>query len=220
MLRPTLTALFVLLLGALAALGTQPVRSQPVRSQPYTLSQSSRLWLSGTSTLNAFECQAKKLRLDHGVDHVIEGSGFTMPGVSLVVPINNLDCDNRRMNKDLRAALQADAFPDIRLDVFRIEMPWDVSDDAERNGRPRLILYGTMSLAGTSQEMTIRLTSWLDDMKRLHGQGSLEVRMTDFGIDPPTALFGLVKAHDDILIRFHLTADPDTPTADSPAGTP
>ena len=143
-----------------------------------------------------------------------------MPGVSLVVPINNLDCDNRRMNKDLRAALQADAFPDIRLDVFRIEMPWDVSDDAERNGRPRLILYGTMSLAGTSQEMTIRLTSWLDDMKRLHGQGSLEVRMTDFGIDPPTALFGLVKAHDDILIRFHLTADPDTPTADSPAGTP
>ena len=215
MLRPILTALFVLLLGTLAAL-----RTQPVRSQPYTLSQSSRLWLSGTSTLNAFECQAKKLRLDHGVDHVIEGSGFTMPGVSLVVPINNLDCDNRRMNKDLRAALQADVFPEIRLDVFRIEMPWDVAGDAEKNGRPRVTLYGTMSLAGSSREVTIRLTSWLDDMKRLHGQGSLEVRMTDFGVEPPTALFGLVKAHDDILIRFHLMADPDTPTADAPAGTP
>jgi hypothetical protein len=57
-------------------------------------------------------------------------------------------------------------------------------------------------------------------MKRLHGQGSLQVRMTDFGVEPPTALFGLVKAHDDILIRFHLMADPDTPTADAPAGTP
>jgi len=143
-----------------------------------------------------------------------------MPGASLLVPIHNLDCDNRRMNKDLRAALQADVFPENRLDVYRVEMPWDVAGAAEKNGRPRVTLYGTMSLAGSSREVTIRLTSWLDDMKRLHGQGSLEVRMTDFGIEPPTALFGLVKAHDDILIRFHLMADPDTSTADAPAGTP
>jgi len=205
----------VLLLASWLAVG-----SASVQAQRYVLSPLSQLWLAGTSTLSSFECEAGTLRFDHEVDHEIEGRGFTLPGVSMIVPIRDLDCDNRRMNRDLREALQADTFPEIRLDVFQIDMPWDTSASIVKDSRPRVVLHGRMTLAGASRDMEIQLSGWLDDGQRLHGRGSLEVRMTDFGIDPPTALLGLVKAHDDILIHFHLMADPDRRTSDVPAGGP
>ncbi len=47
----------------------------------------------------------------------------------------------------------------------------------------------------------------LDESLRLHGWGSLDLKMTDFDVEPPTALFGLVKARNEITIRFHLIAE-------------
>jgi hypothetical protein len=38
--------------------------------------------------------------------------------------------------------------------------------------------------------------------------GSLPLLMSDFGIDPPTAMFGLIKVHDQITVRFKLIATP------------
>ena len=180
--------------------------ASPANAQRYVISPKSELWIAGTSTLNAFECRAKTLSFDYEVAHQIQGSGFTVPGVSLVVPVRSLDCENRRMNRDLQDALQADDFPDIRLDVLKIDLVPEAQADVEQMNTPSVDVYVTMTLAGVSREILIQMTGWLDEDLNLHGVGALEVKMTDFDVDPPTALFGLVKAHDDITIRFHLTA--------------
>ena len=188
------------------------------RGQQYVVSDQSELWIEGTSTVNSFECEAEKLEFDYDVPHVIEGSGFTVPGVSLLVPVRQLDCQNRRMNRDLQNALQADDHPDIRLDVFRVELVPEARADVEEAGHPMVRIHGVMTLAGSSRDVVIDLDGWLDEELRLHGVGTLDVKMTDFGVDPPTALFGLVKAHDDITIRFHLMADPKDDASTGMAG--
>lgn len=187
-------------------------------AQRYVISEDSEMWLEGTSTVNSFECEAETLRFDHDVEHDIEATGFSVPGVSLVVPVHDLDCDNRRMNRDMRNALQADAFPEIRLDVFRMDLLPEAAADTESQDMPLVAFHGVMTLAGVSRDVTIRLAGWLDEQQRLHGQGTLDVKMTDFNVDPPTALFGLVKAHDDISIRFHLMADVAILNDDGQAG--
>ena len=188
------------------------------QAQQYVISDASQIKLSGTSTVNSFECEAETLQFDYSVPHQIEGNGFRVPGVSLVVPVRGLDCANRRMNRDLQDALQADRFPDIRLDVFRIDLVPDAKADVDQSSSPQVELFGSMTLAGVSRDVTIRLSGWLDEHLRLHGMGRLEVKMTDFGVEPPTALLGLVKAHDDITIHFHLMADPRPQGTSASAG--
>lgn len=39
--------------------------------------------------------------------------------------------------------------------------------------------------------------------------GTVPFRMTDFGIKPPTAFFGLLKARDDVTVRFDLRVRQD-----------
>ena len=187
------------------------------QAQRYIVSDTSELWLSGTSSVNSFECEAETLRFDYDVDHDIEGSGFVIPGVSLVVPVHDLDCHNRRMNRDLQKALQADTYPEIRLDVFRMDLVPEAAD-AGMPDSPQVAFHGVMTLAGVSRDVRILVTGWIDETRRLHGEGTLDVKMTDFNVEPPTALFGLVKAHDDISIRFHLMANMASDSSDSPSG--
>ena len=41
----------------------------------------------------------------------------------------------------------------------------------------------------------------------LRVSGQVDILMTEFGLEPPTALLGLIKAKDRVTIRFDLTAD-------------
>ena len=153
------------------------------------------------------------MSFDFNVAHDIQGSGFSIPGMALIVPVRELDCDNRRINRDMRNTMRADEHPEIRLEVHRIDLVPESSstfthqDDSEQLASPEMEVHGIMTLAGVSQSITIRVRGWLDEALRLHGTGILDVKMTDFGMVPPTALFGLIKAHDDIRIRFHLVAE-------------
>lgn len=185
----------------------------PANAQDWHLSEASQLWLAGTSSINSFECQAKAMTFDYDVPHEIRGSGFSLPGMALVVPVRDLDCANRRMNRDMYETMRAEVYPEIRLEVHRIDLVPESSDsqathaDQEQMVAPEVAIHGSMALAGVSRDITIRMRGWLDEALRLHGTGTLDVKMTDFDMVPPTALFGLIKAHDDISIRFHLVAE-------------
>ena len=41
---------------------------------------------------------------------------------------------------------------------------------------------------------------------RFRIRAEMPVRMTDFGITPPTALFGIVKARNELTVRFERSA--------------
>jgi len=47
----------------------------------------------------------------------------------------------------------------------------------------------------------------------LRAQGALPILMTDFGITPPTALFGVVRTEDRLVVKFDLFVDQSTTLA-------
>jgi hypothetical protein len=60
-------------------------------------------------------------------------------------------------------------------------------------------------LAGSSREVEVLVIAERLTRDRFRIRAELPLRMTDFGIQPPTALFGMVKAKDELLVRFDLT---------------
>jgi len=43
---------------------------------------------------------------------------------------------------------------------------------------------------------------------RMHAQGTLPIQMTDFNVEPPTAMLGLIRVRDEITVHFDITAVP------------
>ena len=197
----------------IALAGLLVVFFSSANAQQWELVDDSELWLAGTSSINSFECAATSMFFDYDVTHDFEGNGFSLPGMALIVPVRDLDCDNRRMNRDMRKTMLSDEHPEIRFEVNRIDLvPESFGNttthaDLEPSTIPEVEIRGTMAVAGASRNIVIRVSGWLDESLHLHGTGVLDVKMTDFGMEPPRALFGLIKAHDDIQIRFHLIAE-------------
>jgi polyisoprenoid-binding protein YceI len=178
--------------------------------QEWELADESRLWIDGTSSVNSFTCRAT----DMDGTGVLKGrdsvEGTESPAL-ITVQVPALDCGNRRMNSDLRDAMKADEFPTI---TFRLEYAERVrrSDahstrDGANADSMRVQVVGTLTLAGQSREVVVLMTAERLEDGRYRGTGKKDLKMTDFGITPPTALLGLVKARDEITIGFDLIAE-------------
>lgn len=201
-MRPNRLSGLIAFLLMVAPSTIPPVLSQAASAQEWALAEESRLWIDGTSSVNSFTCHAEEMDgtgVLKGRDAV---TGSESPAL-ITVQVPALDCGNRRMNKDLRDAMKADEFPTI---TFRL-------DYAERVHAPgdslRVQVVGTLTLAGQSREVVVLMTAERLADGRYRGTGKKDLKMTDFGITPPTALLGLVKARDEITIGFELIAERD-----------
>jgi polyisoprenoid-binding protein YceI len=205
--RLTSSARSLITILALAGLG-----SGSVRAQNYEISSSSQLQIEGTSSVNSFTCIASKMEGGGTFNRSSKGADVVHKTIQMTVPVGNLDCQNRRMNSDLSNALKSDQFPLIRFKLTSVKTLGQKGPAASKEEGPIYLVEatGVLTLAGESRTIVINLEGLTDSDQRMIGKGSLALKMTDFGVEPPTALFGLVKAKDDITIRFNLIAEPST----------
>ena len=64
-------------------------------------------------------------------------------------------------------------------------------------------LNGTLTIAGKSKSVPIDVTISVSE-NQLAIKGAKPLKMTDFDVEPPTALLGTLKTGDDIVIDFNL----------------
>lgn len=122
--------------------------------------------------------------------------------IHLLLPIDGLDCGNRHMEEDLREAMRSDEYPVIDFRLLHIRRL-----EPHEDGSVLFVCDGALSLAGVTRTVPIQgrlLREKGDYVLRLR----TEIRMNDFGIRPPTALFGLIRAHDLVRVGLQLVASP------------
>lgn len=189
------TAALVMLLPALAA---TPLR----HAAPLDLQPESRLWVSGTSTVRAFQCQAgafdAKIESSGGdaVAAVLAGEK-AVSTVEVTVQAEKLDCRNGTMNEHMRKALKATEFPTV---VFRATS-YDLAHTSESVG---VTLNGSLTLGGVAKPITVNAQAKPGADGTLIVSGTREVRMTEFGLKPPTLMLGTMKVDEKITVGFEI----------------
>lgn len=118
----------------------------------------------------------------------------------LQIPIGTLSCGNPIMDSDLRRTLRTEQFPKIG---FRFdELLGALSYDAESQTWCAQIA-GRITLAGAARSSVIVLRGTRSGT-RIRLRATFPARMTEFGLKPPTALFGAIKANDALAVSFDL----------------
>lgn len=184
----------------------------------------SRVWIDGKTNVHAWRCagtvdgelaataspeQIRELLArwrgrPAGAD--LEGDPAAGAGwratVDLAIPIDELDCANRAMERDMRRSLRADEHPTIRYRFTRVH----AARFAPAGAVPAfaLVVEGEISLAGVARRVQVPLTATLMGADRVMVRGAVPLRMTDFGIAPPEALLGMIRARDEIWVSVDL----------------
>lgn len=184
--RPT-----ILLLAAavLAAASLAPDR--------YRVVDGSQFRIEGTSTLGRYTCTGEQVA---GQALVTESDARV--AAELTVPVAGFDCGRSRMTRDFREALKSDAYPSIRIYVDHAS----VTTQAPAGTWVPVRARARIRLAGTERSVMLEAEGRSRGSDRVQIRGEHALKMTDFGVQPPSGLGGIVRAHDRVVARFDLVA--------------
>jgi polyisoprenoid-binding protein YceI len=170
-------------------------------NEQLVLQPQSRLWIDGTSTIRSFTCRAGE------VNAVVEVNGANaIPGlligekgvkaVQVTVPAEKMDCGNGKMNDHMRNALKVTENPTITFNLTN----YDVTKNADGISGT---INGTLDLGGVKKPVSLQATG-APEGGMLHVNGVYELRMTDYGLKPPSLMFGRIKVGETVKVGFDL----------------
>jgi polyisoprenoid-binding protein YceI len=179
----------------------------PATTDPDTvrlvLRPGSRLWLEGDSNLHSWKCDAKEfvteLRLERASPTAPPRS---IERATLGVPVAKIECGNGKMNANLRKALKSSEYADITFVVTGAEFVETASP-----GALEVLAKGHLYVAGNGRDLQFQVSGTDTGDGALRMRGRVQIKMTDFGVEPPTAMMGLLKTKDDVTISFDLITD-------------
>ena len=185
---------------ALAIAVTLPVLAWTSVFERLTLQPESRLWVEGTSSIKSFSCKATDVdAMVDGAPNAIAQVTAGEKGVNTVrvrVEAAKLECGNGTMNDHMRKALKADVNPVIDFEL--------ASYDVNRTGDGVTgTLTGTLSLGGVQKPISIAAVG-KSEGDALRVTGAYPLTMTDYGLKPPSLMFGRIKVGQTVTVKFDL----------------
>lgn len=181
----------LLVSGTFAGLAATTASAQMALPENLALSSASRIWFDGTSNVRSFSCAAKKLDLDIASDADATPAKI-VKSASLLIPVSQIDCKNGKMNEHMRDALKAEKNPTIawKLSSYRVE-------------GTAVVMDGTLTIAGKENPIELRGTGSAAN-GTITLKGTKVLKMTEFGVKPPSLMFGTMKVADPITVSFDI----------------
>ncbi|TVR18338.1 MAG: YceI family protein [Balneolaceae bacterium] len=177
------------------------------RQITYIPEEVSKLWIEGRSNINEFECQANKyfgeatLFDDPDLDFLHDVSERLY--LKVEIRVDGFECGRSRMNRDLQQALRTDEFPEI---VFMFDNATMLNGPQADDDAFEIEVYGSLTVAGNTRNIRFITRAYYLEHNKVRAIGKTTIRMSDFDVEPPTALMGLVKADDELAVNFDLIA--------------
>lgn len=164
-------------------------------AQSFTFDSGSKIWVEGTSTVHDWECQVDQFAGTVNAE-AAEAHFATLSTTTLTVPVQGIDCDNGTMNGKMRDALGGSP---IRYALTSATVGAPAAD-----GWFQIRTTGQLTIHGQAQSVQMNVKGKaVDGGFRLTGQHTL--KMTDYGVDPPTAMLGTLKTGDQVTVHFDAT---------------
>jgi polyisoprenoid-binding protein YceI len=191
-------------IAAAALLGVFATTGAAQTTARVAVSPESKLWIEGTSNLHGWSCKAEKfdaaIELDAAaVAELATATPKVLKRVDVKVPVKSLKCGHGGMDDNLYKALKADETPEISYILATFDAAPGEADAFA------LKTNGTLAIAGKENKLTMDVVATRLPDGTVTATGVVAIKMTDFGIKPPTAMFGTLRTGDEVKVNFALT---------------
>jgi polyisoprenoid-binding protein YceI len=199
--RFTRTALHCTVALGLCLAGSAVATGQEPASSPLALG-ASRVSLAGTSNIHPYTASTTSLRVTRvKLAGNVVGANFwdeiVKPGAleafEIAIPAATLASDKEGIDKNMHKALKVKEHPDITFRLLRLE------SGGGAGGALRGV--GVLTIAGVPREVALDIKAVRKD-SGLAISGRVALLMTDFGVEPPKAMLGMLKTDPKVTVTF------------------
>ena len=150
--------------------------------------------VEGTSTLHEWTMQGSTIQ---GEITAPTPDNWNAPAKAVVtIPVASLKSEHGKMDKLMAEALKAGKYPEIRFEMV---------EATPRNATASAFMLetrGRLTIAGVTKEVAMDVQGVRTPDGRYLLTGQAPIRMTAFGIKPPTAMLNTIKTGDEVKVSF------------------
>jgi hypothetical protein len=181
------------IIAALIYTGTINVYAQ----LEYTIiPESSKVRIEGTSSLHDWDMTVKDFKCN--ISAVIGNPAITINQVNFTGFSSAISSQYAIMTSKTRNALKAEKYPEIR---FRMITPVKIiTEGGSFTGKAN----GELFIAGKTRTITLSFSGRTRPENTITISGTKRIDMTEFGIDPPTAMLGALKTGKEVTVTFEI----------------
>lgn len=153
--------------------------------------------LAGTSSLHDWESEVMMDQMNVEL-HIEDANPLLLGHLRLTIPVESIKSGKSIMDDKTYSALKSDKFPMIsyEVEVFDYNNDEIIASDGKLKvaGEERAVPVTAVYIKGKTE-------------KHMTFQGSVSFNMSDFYIEPPTAMLGTIKTGDEITITYNITVE-------------
>ena len=184
--------------GILATFSAEPIRYE---AEP----GGSKMKIDGTSTLHDWTVECGVIAGFMELDATFPDGSATpiavTPRVEVSIPVRQLKSGKKSMDSVMHDAMKQEKFPRIEYKMIGLK--------PKAGAAGQFDAIGALTIAGVTKTNTMSVTIARAAGNKLKVTGGTAVKMTDFGIKPPSpdvpGLSALIKTGDDVKLSFEWT---------------
>jgi polyisoprenoid-binding protein YceI len=163
--------------------------------------QASKMFITGSSTLHEWTSEVSQIEwtgLISVIDRQIEAKNVT-----ITIPVKGIKSEHGKMmdNKTFEA-FKSDKNPNLTYKVTGSKTKIVGNDTF-------MEVTGVLTMAGVSKPVVLEVKSKTLPNGNMTLTASQKIRMTDFKMEPPTAMMGSIKVGDEVTVNFEITLTTD-----------
>ena len=165
----------------------------------------SRVTVEGGSNVHDWACSTSQIDASVSIDPAYATAptaaiGAMLKAVEVKVPVKTIKCGKGAMDNNLYKALKADKSTTISYIMGSFTVAPGATAESFTVKAP-----GSLTIAGEQRPVTVEVKAVRQADGSIKATGRVPLKMTDFGIEPPTAMFGAMKTKNDITVVLDLT---------------
>lgn len=171
-----------------------------------------KLWIEGSASIVDYTCSAERLSGNGNIENTtqprqnVNGQGAV--SIEVTIPVRSLECGKQAMNNDMYKALKANEHRSIRYQLLSASLVDTLNVNTateEEEAWMNIKTTGVLEIAGAEDTTEVFVQGQLINENRFRVKGDKQISMKTYDIQPPTAMFGLIKARSELTVYFDVT---------------
>jgi len=118
--------------------------------------------------------------------------------VTFYIPVNQFEPSNIAMLHDFKSLIKASDYPEVMVEVDKKTLLDIIS------GISFTHLNFKLTLAGVTRPVDAQYSAYRMSGNNLVLSGNTQIKLTDFSLDPPEKMFGIIRVENKVFIKFQI----------------
>ncbi|HYI08512.1 MAG TPA: YceI family protein [Thermoanaerobaculia bacterium] len=163
-------------------------------AERFSSTTGSAVKIEGTSTIHAWTMEGATIQ---GEINSPTPDNWNAPAKAVVtIPVTSIKSEHTKMDKLMAEALKAKDHPQIRYEML------EATPQNATAGAFVLKTRGRLTIAGVTKDVALDVQGVKGADGRYTLTGTAPIKMTAYGIKPPTAMLNTIKTGDDVKVTF------------------